>query len=771
MGWLDFIGGGSTALILPRDGATDAVNVTTMPSMNDVGTSRQPMYNTLTGQGTDRDPMASEQLRWYFEPVRREQIDTLFRTEGLARRVVELPPEYATQAGAESWSVRDKSNNSAPLEDVATELTLHQKMYEVDCAARKYGDAALFMMVEEGGVFDEKQQQDPLDLARVTKMRDLLVVEAHEMFVEEVQREAGADGGPTFGEPLIWRITPTRNGERLDLKVHASRLILFHGAHVGKAPTGRRIRRWGHDSVLEGTVGSLMSVMRARRGRDRFFEKFITWFATTVFPSAAVGLKDNAQDVYDKLKQRWSLLRFMTSMGVGLLNKDETIQQLNTPAGGIAELTRSALEDLAMTTGVPIGLWLGEIGGWSKGEGWEAAWRVKVASYQKNRYLGPLTRIYTVLFAARGEVPQFTIVFAPLESMGPLEVADERLKRYQSYTELVTMFGNAARRIIWRSVMAEGDRRDLQPAVEGEEPEWSTFAPEGGAMPLSVRREATPGSAMAEVAKSVYKGAADSAAPSVEAGVETQIQSLALNGAQVAALNADILESYRLGKMTEAGAVATIQMSYPATSEALILRVVQGQIKVGEQPETPAQDADDFSDKAMLAFEVSDEDVEIWRSLRDAAAEIVPLEGYAPGDPMLDQVHHTLLYFGAVSRSKKPDALRALIDAFATVSAPTPIPLGVRVFPAQEDGRSPVVLELLTKGFSGPYRKALVAMARFVSAEQYTKLRPHWTLGYARPTPEQVADLEAIPAPKSLHPLPELTLTWQGVAALHLPLE
>ena len=788
MGWRDFLGlGPPITLNLSRvaQDASSVASVVNPPAMFEVRSSREPFLNLQTGQGTDRDPLSSEQPRWHFEPLRKEYIDSLYRMEGLARRVVELPPKYATQAGAESWTVRDSSEDAAPLEDVAVGLSLHQKVYEADVAARKYGDSAIFMVVEESGILDADAQALPLELDRVTGVRDLIVVEAHEMRIVEVQKELGADDGPSIGQPTLWQLSLNRNGVYLSLRVHASRLVMFHGAHVGYAPTTNTAKGWGHDSVLEGACGALMGMNRARRGRNRVFERIMTWFATTIFPKGKDNLKADAVSIMDGLKTRWSLLRIMTSLGVGLLDKEESIQQLNAPVSGVGELSETAAKDLCYTTGLPMGLIGGEIGGWSKGEGWEAAWRVEVSSYQKNRYLGPLTTLYTVFFAARGEVPKFTIVFAPLESMGPMETAQERLTRYQSYRVLVDIFGASIAKIIWRSVVQDGDRRDLQPAREGEEPDWQGgFQVPGSKVPAAVSREAAPGSAMEELARSVY-GSEEASEP-VEAPAQGQVQSLALNGAQVAALNADILESYRIGKMTEAGAVATIQMSYPATDPTLILKVVQGQIVTGPRPEESGREAGraglvddpvqasetdaDFSEAALLAFELGDDNAETWRDLRDEAAKIIPLEGHAAGDPMLTSGHLTLVYFGTVKKGARADAIRDFIGAFASIGAPEPEALGVRVFPAGPDGRCPIVIEFKPKGLSGLYRKALVALVRHVTATQFPKYRPHVTLGYARPNEEERLLLEALDVPPFL-PLPELTLTWQGFPAVHLPLE
>ena len=114
MGLLDFLRSGSTtALTLPKVAAVDSGT----PPMFEMRGSRDPYLNYMTGQGTDRDPLAAEQARDYFTPERRNRREALVRGDGLARRVVTLIPDDATQNGADSWAVLDHSDDPTPLDD------------------------------------------------------------------------------------------------------------------------------------------------------------------------------------------------------------------------------------------------------------------------------------------------------------------------------------------------------------------------------------------------------------------------------------------------------------------------------------------------------------------------------------------------------------------------------------------------------------------------------------------------------------------------------
>jgi 2'-5' RNA ligase len=192
------------------------------------------------------------------------------------------------------------------------------------------------------------------------------------------------------------------------------------------------------------------------------------------------------------------------------------------------------------------------------------------------------------------------------------------------------------------------------------------------------------------------------------------------------------------------------------------------------QSVTSVQDAlvtdADFSTSACLSFELDPDDVQAWRDLQAAVAEIVPLEGYDAGDPAHLTPHSTILYYGDVRKSNRPHVLRAVVNALAAHTAPTPEPLEVTTFDAAPDGRVPVIIELAPTGLTKFYKAVLVACAPYVTATQFPKYRPHITLGYARPMPEQIEAIKALTVP-TLKPFPEITLQWQGAPALHLPLE
>ena len=795
MGLLDFLRSGPpTALTLPRAEAKDSGT----PAMFEMRSSREPYANYMTGQGTDRDPLSAEQPRWSFEPLRRPYRESMFRLDGLARRVVELIPNDATQNGADSWAVLDHSEDPTPLDDVPALDDLHVKVYEADVAARKDGDSAIFMLVEESGEFSDARQALPLDLDAVTALRGLIVVEKAELFPRTYQRVLGSDDGVEFGEPLTWLVTLQRGGSSLTLVVHSSRLVMFQGAQIGNVHFTPAADGWGHDSVLDGTVNALLGVHRARRGRNRVFERIMTWFAKTKFPTPDKATKTPFQDIMDRLQQRWALLRTMTSLGVGLLNDTEEIQQLSAPVSGVADLSEAAIKDLALATGLPVGRWLGEVGGWSGGEAYKADYRASLQSYMKRRYGPGLERIYTVAYATRGPVPPFEIVFNPLEAMDPQQAADERLTLIEGDQKLLEMFPES-RETIRRSRLENGWRRDLQPMTleeldleEGpdlatlEEALLMSGEPEQDAegdddpikVPAYIVRAAKLGQRLRREhgvgAQSAPEGETPQGVVSARMLASGKVTRGFVRSKMLPFLTRHLKQVASNNERRSPGWQNTSDPSPRWVALLLWGENGNGRAFRWAQSVAPTRDAlvtdADFSSSACLSFELHPDDVQAWRDMQAAVAAIVPLEGYDAGDPPPATPHSTILYYGDVRKSNRPHVLRAVVGALAAHTAPTPEPIEVTTFDAGSDGRVPVIIELAPTGLSRFYKAVLVACAPYVTATQFPKYRPHITLGYARPTPEQSEAIKAL-TPPTLKPFPEITLQWQGAPALHLPLE
>lgn len=164
----------------------------------------------------------------------------------------------------------------------------------------------------------------------------------------------------------------------------------------------------------------------------------------------------------------------------------------------------------------------------------------------------------------------------------------------------------------------------------------------------------------------------------------------------------------------------------------------------------------DFSGTSYLWLPVPE--IERVATVQRAVDEIVPLEGYAPGDPMPAVYHVTALYLGETSRARAREVQTRAPPAAGPVVLR---PVRVGTFPAQDDGRSPVFIELESAeiaALNGRLRDALAPLP----PPEHVPFVAHITLGFARVTTEIAADLASIPVPPDLGESAELRFTFDG---------
>jgi phage-related protein (TIGR01555 family) len=121
--------------------------------------------------------------------------------------------------------------------------------------------------------------------------------------------------------------------------------------------------------------------------------------------------------------------------------------------------------------------------------------------------------------------------------------------------------------------------------------------------------------------------------------------------------------------------------------------------------------------------------------------------------------HITLLYLGD---QPSPEQVVNVFDRARRVlagTAPAVLQAGaVRVFDAPAPGQpSPIVIEYRSRALTTLNAALLAACAPAVTAPQHDRYRAHVTIGYARPTDEQVTALEAVTAP-GRHVVAEVSL-------------
>ena len=114
---------------------------------------RDTLINFVTGLGTQKDPRSSS--RFVFREINRHELESRYRSDWLARRIVDLPAQDATREWRQWAASRPQLEKIDSLEKV---LKVQKKMQQALIRARLYGGGALVMGVDQG------QPEEELDL-------------------------------------------------------------------------------------------------------------------------------------------------------------------------------------------------------------------------------------------------------------------------------------------------------------------------------------------------------------------------------------------------------------------------------------------------------------------------------------------------------------------------------------------------------------------------------------------------------------------------------
>lgn len=203
------------------------------------------LRNLVSGMGTDRDKGWQAQ---YTAPTQGPlDLLTAYEASSMIQRAIDMPAEDSCREWRE-WQA--EAVDISLIEAEETRLGLKAKVFEARRLARLYGGAAL--LIGAGDADPEK----PLLPKRIAKggVKYLTVLSREELSAHDIERDPRLEG---FGKPKFWTLTSAEGGH---LKIHPSRLVIFHGLPpLGDIKSKTTMDGWGR-SVLPGMLDALRRV-------------------------------------------------------------------------------------------------------------------------------------------------------------------------------------------------------------------------------------------------------------------------------------------------------------------------------------------------------------------------------------------------------------------------------------------------------------------------------------------------------------------------------
>ncbi len=340
--------------------------------ISDGGLFRNDTWNSiLTGLGVAADDKRTS-VGFAADIVTDGLAAELWRGDDIAARVIEEPPGDMLREGFELVVKPDEdeiaARNSGQLiaetpkvdrkdgpeqerkqmsEDVIAlwdDMQLTDKLERVLQYERAYGGGALLLGVKDNAGSLEL----PLDPARVRELSYLTTLEKRELVPETWYTDPFA---PKFGEPKLWRVTPTAPGgsDGISVLVHESRLLIFGGVRVSRSMQNGTHSGFG-DSVITRMYNVLRDFQSAWGGVGNMLQDF------SVAVHKIVGLAELvASDNLEAIQGRIKAIHLSRSiMRTTVIDAEEEFQRHTTSITGLPDLLSQFGTRLAAAAGMPV---------------------------------------------------------------------------------------------------------------------------------------------------------------------------------------------------------------------------------------------------------------------------------------------------------------------------------------------------------------------------------------------------------------------------------
>jgi uncharacterized protein len=203
--------------------------------------ARDSLTNLVANLGTGRDKAAGS--AYVMSVLTDEQIVAAYKTAWLPRKIIEIPAFDSVRAWRD-WQAEDDQIELIEAEE--KRLNVKAKVLEARTKARLWGGAAIVLGTGDANL------AEPLNVERIGKggLKYLTVLSRRQLSAGEIERDPQSEW---YGKPKAYQIS---SGDRGQVEIHPSRLVVFHGAAQPDDEIGQAYQGWG-DSVLQSTLDAI----------------------------------------------------------------------------------------------------------------------------------------------------------------------------------------------------------------------------------------------------------------------------------------------------------------------------------------------------------------------------------------------------------------------------------------------------------------------------------------------------------------------------------
>lgn len=378
------------------------------------------LVNLITGLGTSADKTTATQH--IFIPLNPAELEAMFRSDWVARKVVSLPAQDATREWR-AWQA-DKDAIEA-IENEERRLGLQRKVREALIMARLYGGSLLVLGVKND------DPSEPLEVEDIGKgdLEFVHVLHRYEVSWGPIITDVTS---PWLGEPEWWSRAAV--SAKPMLKIHPSRVVIFKGnpiiSYFTRVSTDEP---WG-DSVLQAVNDAVKA------------SGIVTSSIATMVSEAAVdiigvpGLTESVanKDYRDRIIQRFALANLSKSTNNALiLDKEEEWNRVSHNFASLPDVLMTYMQLASGAADIPAVRMLGQ-----SPKGLNATGESDIRNYydhigdeQKNVIQPRLSRADDILIASAtgSRDPSIFYIWSALWQLDEVQKADLFKKKAETF--------------------------------------------------------------------------------------------------------------------------------------------------------------------------------------------------------------------------------------------------------------------------------------------------------------------------------------------------
>lgn len=310
------------------------------------------LKSLVSGLGTAKDKTRS--LQHYFCALSPVQLMTMYRSDWLARKVVDIIPNDMTREWR-NWQAKGPQIEKIEAVEKAPLINLQVKVNQAMQTGRLLGGAVLYIGIRGA---DPAEELDPRSVGQ-GDLQYLHVLSRYALSGRDLIQDVTSE---FYGQPAYYEISGT-NGRQV--KVHPSRVVPFYGAPVLERRFAQTADYWSdsvlqvvHDAVLNATSSQQhIAALLPEAKTDVIYIPGLSGYAATADGRAKLtsrfGFANEVKSIFNAL-----LLDGTGQVGTGA--GGEKWEQKQISFAQLPELMRQFLQVAAAAADVPATRLLGE---------------------------------------------------------------------------------------------------------------------------------------------------------------------------------------------------------------------------------------------------------------------------------------------------------------------------------------------------------------------------------------------------------------------------